>query len=84
MSVRVNGTFVANDAELLLDGALRGMGLATVFDADAAEHVAAGRLVRVLGDWCDPFPGFFLYYPSRRQTSPALAALVDALRYIPR
>jgi DNA-binding transcriptional LysR family regulator len=48
---------------------------------EVAEHVAAGRLVRVLADWCPPFPGYYLYYPSRRQTPPALAAVVEALRY---
>jgi len=66
---------------LTLAGALRGLGLATVFEYQAADHIAAGRLVRVLDDWCPSFPGFHLYYPSRRQTTPALAALVDALRY---
>ena len=43
--------------------------------------IADGRLVRVLGDWCAPFPGYHLYYPSRRQLSPAFAMLVEALRY---
>ncbi len=44
-------------------------------------HLEAGTLVRVLEDWCDPFPGYHLYYPSRREPEPALAVLVDALRY---
>ena len=44
-------------------------------------HLADGRLVRVLADWCPPFPGYHLYYPSRRQATPAFALLVDALRY---
>ena len=80
LSVRVEGNFAANDSDLTLAGALRGLGLATVFEYQAADHIAAGRLVRVLDDWCPSFPGFHLYYPSRRQTTPALAALVDALR----
>jgi len=61
--------------------ALDGRGLATGFEAQVAEHVASGRLISVLEDWRPPFPGFFLYYPSRRQTPPALAAVVEALRH---
>jgi DNA-binding transcriptional LysR family regulator len=48
---------------------------------EVAKHIGQGRLIRVLEDWCPPFPGYFLYYPSRRQTPPALAALVEALRF---
>jgi DNA-binding transcriptional LysR family regulator len=81
LSVRVEGNFVANDSDLTLAAALKGLGLAPVFEYQAAEHIAAGRLLRVLDDWCPSFPGFHLYYPSRRQTTPALAALVEALRY---
>ena len=46
----------------------------------AAQALAKGALVRVLDDWCQPFPGFFLYYPSRRQQPAALAALINTLR----
>jgi DNA-binding transcriptional LysR family regulator len=81
LSVRVEGSFVANDSDLTLAAALKGLGLAAVFDYQTAEHIAAGRLLRVLDDWCPAFSGFHLYYPSRRQTTPALAALIDALRY---
>jgi DNA-binding transcriptional LysR family regulator len=49
-------------------------------DEQAAPHVASGALVRVIEDWCPPYPGFFLYYPSRRQQPAALAALIDTLR----
>jgi DNA-binding transcriptional LysR family regulator len=81
LSVRVEGSLVFNDTDLLLMAALDGCGLASAFEAQVAEHVASGRLIRVLEDWCPTYPGFFLYYPSRRQTPPALAALVEALRY---
>jgi DNA-binding transcriptional LysR family regulator len=81
LSIRVEGNFVANDSDLTLDGTLGGLGLAPVLDYQAADHIAAGRLLRVLDDWCPPFAGFHLYYPSRRQITPALAALVEALRY---
>ena len=81
LSVRVDGSLVFNDADLVLMAALDGRGLAYVFDGQVAEQIASGRLIRVLEDWCPPYPGFFLYYPSRRQTPPALTALVEALRY---
>ena len=78
--MRVDGPLVFNDGELILAAALAGQGIAYLFEDQVAEHVAEGRLVRVLADWCAPFPGYYLYYPSRRQTPPALAALVAALR----
>ncbi|MDQ2105497.1 LysR family transcriptional regulator [Azospirillum isscasi] len=81
INVRVSGSLVSNDMDVILAAALDGRGLAYVFEDEVAEHIAAGRLVRVLDDWCKPFPGYYLYYPSRRQIPPALAALVDALRY---
>jgi DNA-binding transcriptional LysR family regulator len=55
--------------------------LACVLEEQAAHLIAEGRLVRVLADWCPPFSGYHLYYPSRRQHSPAFAVLVEALRY---
>ncbi len=69
------------DADLMVMAALDGRGLAYAFDGQVAEHVASAWLIRVLEDWCPPYPGFFLSYPSRRQTPPALAALVEALRF---
>jgi DNA-binding transcriptional LysR family regulator len=65
----------------MLGAALTGFGLAYVMEDQAAPHLAAGRLVRVLADWCPPFSGYHLYCPSRRQLSPALGLLIEALRY---
>jgi DNA-binding transcriptional LysR family regulator len=66
--------------ETLIRAAIDGVGLAFVSDERVAPQLASGELVRVLDDWCQPFPGFFLYYPSRRQQPAALAALINALR----
>jgi len=66
--------------ETLVCAAIDGIGLAFVSDERVASQLAAGELIRVLEDWCQPFPGFFLYYPSRRQQPPALSALIEALR----
>ena len=81
LKVHVEGPLVFNYAPLLLRAALAGLGLACVFEDQVREHVAEGRLVRVLADWCPPFPGYHLYYPGRRQPTPAFALLVEALRY---
>jgi DNA-binding transcriptional LysR family regulator len=81
VSVRVDGQVVCNGTYQMLNAALAGMGLAYVPEDLATPHIEAGRLERVLGDWCPPFPGFHLYYPSRRQHSPAFALVVEALRY---
>jgi len=64
-----------------VNAALAGLGLAYLSEDQVQEHVAEGRLVRVLGDWCPPFSGHHLYFPSRRQAMPAFALLVEALRY---
>jgi DNA-binding transcriptional LysR family regulator len=81
LRVRVEGPLVFNVAPLMLKAVLAGFGLACVFENQVQAHLADGRLVRVLTDWCPPFPGYHLYYPSRRQPTPAFALLVDALRY---
>ena len=81
LNVRVEGQLVFNSAGLLLDGALKGLGLAYLTEGHVQPYVSEGRLVRVLADWCPPFSGYHLYYPSRRQPSPAFSLLVDALRY---
>ena len=81
LEVRVDGPLVFNDSDLIRQAAVAGLGLAYVYEDDAAEDIQAGRLVKILGDWCAPFPGYFLYHPSRRQTPPPLAALIAALRY---
>ena len=80
LAVAVEGSVVVDNLHLLLRAALDGAGLAFTFEQLVAPHLASGALVRVLDDWCPPFPGYFLYYASRRQQPRALAALVDALR----
>ena len=67
-------------AGLILNAALTGLGLAYLPEDQVRTHLK-GRLVQVLADWCPPFPGYQLYYPSRRQHTPAFALLVDAPRY---
>jgi DNA-binding transcriptional LysR family regulator len=81
LNVRVEGQLFFNNADASLTAALAGFGLAYIPEDSASSHVAAGRLIRVLADWCPPFPGYHLYYPSRRQPTQAFALLVDALRY---
>jgi DNA-binding transcriptional LysR family regulator len=81
LKVRVDGQLVFNTIKQRLDAALAGLGLAYMPEDVALPHIARGSLTRVLEDWCPPFPGYHLYYPSRRQSSPAFALLIDALRY---
>ena len=78
--VRVDGQIILNDSDLILSAALNGIGIASLFEDQVADHLAAGRLIQVLADWSWSEPGYYLYYPSRRQTLPALTALIDALR----
>jgi DNA-binding transcriptional LysR family regulator len=80
LSVAVNGPLIVDDVETLVRAAIDGVGLAFVSDERVSPQLASGELIRVLEDWCQPFPGFFLYYPSRRQQPAALAALINALR----
>jgi DNA-binding transcriptional LysR family regulator len=80
VSVAVNGPLVVDDVDLVIRAALDGVGLAYLGEDLASSHLKRGALVRVLEPWCQPFPGFFLYYPSRRHHSAALAALIDTLR----
>src|SRR5437588_1449762 len=80
LSVAVNGPLIVDDVEIVIRAALDGIGLAFVGEDKVARQLASGELVRVLDDWCQPFPGFFLYYPSRRQQPAALSALINALR----
>jgi DNA-binding transcriptional LysR family regulator len=81
--VRVDGPLMFNNADLIRDAALSGHGLAYVYNDEVAGDIKAGRLKRILEKWCPTFPGYYLYHPSRRQTPPALAALIAALRYKP-
>ena len=81
LRVRIEGQLVCNGTVQMLDAALGGFGLAYVPEDTVAAYLAEGRLVRVLSDWCPPYPGYDLYYPSRRQPTRAFSLLVDALRY---
>jgi DNA-binding transcriptional LysR family regulator len=81
IQVRVEGQLTTNDIVVMRRAALDGVGLAYIPDDYVQAHLDSGELVRVLVDWTPPFPGYHLYYPSRRQQSPAFALLVDALRY---
>ncbi len=81
LKVRVEGQLIFNGVTQVVNAALAGFGIAHVPEDRVLAHVLRGKLRRVLEDWCPPFPGYYLYYPSRRQSSPAFALLVDALRY---
>lgn len=83
LKVRVEGQLVFNGTGQMLSAALAGGGLAYVPEDLARPYIAAGQLKQVLKDWCPTFQGYHLYYPSRRQSSRALAVLIDALRYRP-
>ena len=80
LQVRVEGPLIVNDSRFVLAAALAGLGLAYAFEADVADHLKAGRLIRVLRDWSWTAPGYHLYYPRQRHGAPALAAFVDAMR----
>ena len=81
VKVRGEGQLVFNNLGLRLSSALDGLGVAYMPEDQVLPYVAEGRLIRVLEDWCPYFPGYHLYYPSRRHTSPALSLLVDMLRH---
>ncbi len=83
LRVRVEGQLTFNGTAQLLNAALAGCGLAYVPEGLAEAHVAKGRLRRVLAEWCPPYSGYHLFYPSRRQSSAAFALVVDALRHRP-
>jgi DNA-binding transcriptional LysR family regulator len=81
VNVRVEGQLIVNDIALALQAALDGSGIAYLPEDYVRSEIGGGRLKRVLADWSPPFPGYHLYYPSRRHQSPAFALLVEALRY---
>ncbi|HKH28069.1 MAG TPA: LysR substrate-binding domain-containing protein, partial [Sphingomicrobium sp.] len=81
VNVRVEGQLIVNDIALARLGALGDAGLAYLPEDYVQPYIESGALVRVLADWCEPFPGYHLYYPSRRQPSAAFTVLVEALRY---
>lgn len=80
MEVAVDGALIFDAGDMIVDAALAGLGIGYVLEDRAREHFKAATLVRLLQEWCPPFPGFHLYYPGRRQLSPALAAFIDAIR----
>lgn len=80
LTVAVNGPLIVDDVAVMIRAAVDGVGLAFTTMEHAAPQLASGALVRVLEDWCPPFPGFFLYYPGRRQLPAALSALIEVLR----
>src|SRR5207245_7863280 len=80
LAVAGQGRLIVDDAEIMIRAAIDGVGLAFMLEEQAAPHLANGALVRVLEDWCPPFAGYFLYYPSRRQQPAALTALIETLR----
>jgi len=81
LKLRVAGQLILNDVDMIVTAATAGFGIAFLPEDHFRQPLADGRLVRVLEDWCPPFPGYHLYYPSRRQITPAFALLVEALRY---
>ena len=80
LEVEVDGPLTLSDQQVMLQAALDGAGLAIVLESHARPHLKARQLVRVLADWCPPFPGYFLYYPSRRQVPAGLRAFIDMMR----
>lgn len=80
IKIRTRGPLVANDGDLPAAAVRAGAGLGYIMEHDVAEDIASGKLVQVLADWCPRFPGFHLYHPSRRQSPPALRALIAALK----
>lgn len=80
LNVRVDGQATLNSTPHIVQAALEGLGIAFLPEEEFAPHIDEGRLVRVLEDWCAPFDGYYLYYPSRRQPSPAFSLVLDALR----
>ena len=80
LKIRVDGQLIFNTTTHVAAAAVGGLGVAYLPEEEFSPHIEEGRLVRVLEDWCPPFPGYHLYYPSRRQPSPAFSLIVDALR----
>jgi DNA-binding transcriptional LysR family regulator len=79
--IKVDGQLVLNRSDLIVDAAVAGRGIAFVLEDHVLNHIAEGALVRVLDDWCEPFDGYHLYYPSRRHPSSAFTLLLEALRF---
>ena len=82
VNVRVDGQLIFNTSSHIVDAALAGLGIAYLPEEEFEPHLREGRLERVLEDWCPPFSGYYLYYPSRRQPSPAFTLVANALRKV--
>ena len=80
LTINPQGPVVIDDSELVVQASLEGLGVGTALEKSVAELIARGRLVQVLEEWCPSFPGFYLYYPSRRNKPAALSALIRAVR----
>src|SRR5262249_10835393 len=80
LEIAVDGPITLSEQDLMIDAALAGSGIAYVFEGLVTQHLEAGRLIRVLEDWCPYYPGFFIYYPSRRQVPAALRAFIDFVK----
>jgi len=81
LNVRVDGQYVCNDTDMMIEAAVEGVGLICTSEDQVEGHLQGGRLVRVLVDWCPTFPGYHLYYPDRRNHSAAFRLVLDALKY---
>ena len=81
LKVKVQGQIVLNNVDLIVAAAVAGRGIAHLIEDRVASLLAEGKLVRVLDDWCAPFDGYYLYYPSRKQPPPAMTLLIEKLRY---
>lgn len=79
--VKVEGQLIFNNLSSRIDAALSGMGVAYMPEDSVRSHIEQGNLMQVLNDWCEPFPGYYLYYPSRKQYTSAFARLIEAVRY---
>ena len=77
--VRPDRVLVVNDEAMMLEASLSGLGLSYLYEDQVAAHLASGRLLRVIADWCPPNPGYCLYYPKRRVPPPALSFFITAL-----
>jgi len=80
LTVSPEGPVSFDDPDLVIQAVLDGVGIGSAMESNLQDHIAKGRLVQVLRDWCPSFPGYFLYYPSRRNQQAALAALIETLR----
>jgi DNA-binding transcriptional LysR family regulator len=81
ITVSVNGPLILGEDRPIIKAAIGGAGLAYLFESRVGDYIAEGRLERVLEDWCAPYAGPYLYYPSRRQMRPALRAFIDFFRH---